>query len=63
MANWLTNTAGAAEILGWSTAKVKAAAKSGELPYEQKLPGATGAYLFDTAKLEAIAAAAREVTA
>lgn len=50
-------TAGAAaEILGWSLAKVKRQARVGELPWRIKLDGRTGAYLFDRHVIEAIAA-------
>lgn len=45
-----------AAILGWSTAKVKRHAKSGELPYAHKMLGETGAYLFDRVVIETIAA-------
>lgn len=42
----LIGTAEAADILGWSRAKVKRAAQSGDLPHAVKMPGGTGAYLF-----------------
>jgi len=48
----LIGTADAATILGWSRAKVKRAAKAGELPHAVKMPGDTGAYLFHRAVIE-----------
>jgi len=42
-----------AESKGCSTATVKRAALSGELPYELKMPGASGAYLFTREAVEA----------
>ena len=45
----------AAEILGWSVAKVKRAARSGDLPTVAKLSGATGAYVFDRSVIEFVA--------
>lgn len=45
----------AAAILGWSRAKVKRAAISGELPHAMKMPGETGAYLFHRAVVEMVA--------
>jgi len=50
----------AAQILGWSRSKVKQDAAAGRLPYEQKLPGKTGGYLFHRSVIETIAA--QEVT-
>jgi hypothetical protein len=41
----LIGTAAAADLLGWSRAKVKREAKAGRLPYEHKMPTVTGAYL------------------
>lgn len=48
----LIGTGDAATILGWSRAKVKRAAKTGELPHAVKMPGDTGAYLFHRAVIE-----------
>lgn len=46
-----------AEILGWSIAKVKREALDGALqPYATKLPGQTGAYVFDRDAIDRIAA-------
>jgi hypothetical protein len=53
----LIGSADTAAILGWSLAKVKRAAKSGDLPVALKLPSETGAYLFDRAAIEALAEA------
>lgn len=44
-----------ASALGWSRAKVKRAAKAGELPHAVKMPGDTGAYLFHRAVITMIA--------
>lgn len=52
----LIRTGEAASLLGWSVAKVKQAALSGDLPYVQKLDGRTGAYLFDRDEIARIAA-------
>jgi hypothetical protein len=52
----LIGTPQAATILGWSRAKVKREAKAGRLPYEHKMPTATGAYLFHRSVIETIAA-------
>ena len=46
----------AARVLGVSGASVKRAAQSGVLPVALKMPGATGAYLFDRKAVEALAA-------
>ena len=48
----------AAKVLGWSLARVKRAAKAGELPYAYKVKGGTGAYLFHRAVIEMKAKAA-----
>lgn len=48
----IIGTSDAARILGWSIAKVKREAKDGRLPFEAKLPGETGAYLFHRAVIE-----------
>jgi hypothetical protein len=50
----------AADILGWSLAKVKREALNGALPVALKMEGNTGAYLFERS---AIAAKAEEVAA
>lgn len=52
----LIGTPEAATILGWSKAKVKREAKAKRLPYEHKLRGDTGAYLFHRGVIETIAA-------
>lgn len=52
----LIGTGAAAETLGWSRAKVKREAKAGRLPYELKMDGETGAYLFHRSVIETIAA-------
>lgn len=52
----LIGTADAAEILGWSRAKVKREAQARRLPYEHKMPTQTGAYLFHRSVIETIAA-------
>jgi hypothetical protein len=51
----LIGTAGAADLLGWSRAKVKREAKAGRLPYEHKMPTVTGAYLFHRSVIQTIA--------
>lgn len=51
----LIGTTEAAEILGWSRAKVKREAMSGGLPVAQKMPGDTGAYLFHRSTVQLIA--------
>jgi predicted DNA-binding transcriptional regulator AlpA len=43
----LLSAAETAELLGYSVATIKRRAKDGTLPVAMKLPGATGAYLFD----------------
>jgi excisionase family DNA binding protein len=50
----LIGTTEAAELLGWSRAKVKREAASGRLPFAQKMPGGTGAYLFHRSILEVV---------
>lgn len=52
----LIGTAQAAELLGWSRAKVKREAKDGHLPFELKMDGDTGAYLFHRSVITTIAA-------
>jgi hypothetical protein len=52
----LIGTAAAADLLGWSRAKVKREAKAGRLPYEHKMPTVTGAYLFHRSVIQTIAA-------
>lgn len=51
----LVGTTDAAAILGWSLAKTKRWARSGDLPCAVKMPGETGAYLFHRAVVEMIA--------
>jgi len=48
--------ADAARILGYSIAHTKRLALKGDVPTIGKLPGRTGAYLFDRAAVEALAA-------
>ena len=45
-----------AHKLGWSRSKVKREAKEGRLPFALKMPGDTGAYLFDAAVIAELAA-------
>lgn len=52
----LITTAQAADLLGVTVAWVNKLAASGRLPVAQKLPGRTGAYLFDRAAVESHAA-------
>lgn len=51
----IIGSAEAAAILGWSLAKVKRDAKAERIPVHAKLPGDTGAYLFDRSAIERIA--------
>lgn len=55
----LLTTAEVAEILGCSVATVKRRALVGDIPYAQKLPGETGAYLFDRVTIERLVAERR----
>jgi hypothetical protein len=55
----IIGTVEAARILGWSIAKVKREAKEERLPFEAKLPGETGAYLFHRGVIEQRAASER----
>lgn len=50
----LVGTTEAADILGWSIAKVKREAKSGRLPIALKMAGETGAYLFHRSTVDLI---------
>lgn len=59
----LIGTGQAAELLGWSRAKVKREAKKNRLPYELKMEGDTGAYLFHRSVIETIAANRAKVEA
>lgn len=52
----LVGSAEAAELIGWSLRKVIREATAGRLPHVHKLPGQTGAYLFDRSVIETIAA-------
>jgi excisionase family DNA binding protein len=54
----LLSTKEVAVILGKSKATVKRLALTGKLPHAAKVPGDTGAYLFDKAAVEAFKAAA-----
>lgn len=47
-------TAEAAKILGVSVRTVHRQAESGELPFEMKLPGPRGAYVFDEDAIRAL---------
>lgn len=49
----LITTGQAAELLNVSHSTVARAARRGELPYVQQLPGSKGAYLFDPDVIEA----------
>lgn len=51
-------SAEAAELLGWSRAKVKREAQSGAIPVALKMPGETGAYLFLRSDIEQLIQAA-----
>ena len=46
----------AADRLNVSARTIQRWAQNGELPYAAQLPGATGAYVFDLAAVEALAA-------
>ena len=48
-------TAEAAQILGVSVRKIHRLVASGELACEMKLPGTTGAYVFDEDAIRALA--------
>lgn len=52
----LISTAEAARILNVHVATLNRMAKAGEVPAAMKLPGKTGAYLFDRKVIEARAA-------
>ena len=61
-----TRLLGVADVSGWTgytIDAVKRAAKSGELPVALKMPGKTGAYLFDKADVAEWAARRAGVTA
>lgn len=49
-------TAEAARILDLDTSTVLKMTKAGAIPYTYKIPGRTGAYLFDRRVIERIAA-------
>jgi hypothetical protein len=51
----LITTAQAAERLALSIWHVAKLARTGQLPYAQKLPGQKGAYLFDPAVIDQLA--------
>lgn len=59
----LIGTAAVADLLGWSRTKVKREAQAGRLPYEHKVDGQTGAYLFNRTVIEVIAANRRRAEA
>ena len=48
----LLNTKQVAEILEKSIRTVNRMAEGGDLPYIAKMPGPTGAYLFDRSEIE-----------
>lgn len=48
----LVSTAEAADLLGMRVRTVQRRAKEGRLPVAQKLPGTTGAYLFNKQVIE-----------
>lgn len=48
----LLTTAQVRDITGWSITSINRWALLGDLPVARKLPGATGAYLFDRAAVE-----------
>lgn len=48
-------TQGAATRLGVDRTTITRMVQSGELPAKEKLPGRTGAYLFDPAVIERVA--------
>lgn len=56
-ADRLVPTTEVAAMLGIHVATVVRRAQAGEIPYAVKLPGETGAYLFDRAEVERVKAA------
>lgn len=52
----LLTTTDAGRILGKSARTVQRMAEAGEIPIAQKLPGPNGAYLFDPADVDTLAA-------
>lgn len=48
----LLTTSEVAELTGWSITSIQRWAGNGDLPYERKLPGRTGSYLFSRAVVE-----------
>ena len=54
--DWIP-TAEVAEMMNCHVATVVRRAQAGEIPVAMKLPGETGAYLFDRAVIEALVAA------
>ena len=52
----LINATEAGNILGYSARTVKRMANAGQLPYAAKLPGTTGAFVFDRSAIVARAA-------
>lgn len=53
--NETIGTVEAAEILGWSTTKLKVEAQHGRVPTIGKMRGKTGAYLFSRSTIEHLA--------
>lgn len=53
----LIPTADVARMLGLHVATVVRRVQAGEIPYAMKLPGETGAYLFDRKDIERLKAA------
>lgn len=51
----VVTVAAAAELTGLDPKTVNRMIRSGELPYEQKLPGKTGAYLLSGAVVQSLA--------
>ncbi len=58
----LITTAQVAEVLGITVAWANKQAAAGRLPVVQKLPGRTGAYLFDRSAIEVEAGKRRQQT-
>lgn len=55
----IIGTAEVSALLGWSVAKVKREALAERLPVHAKLPGETGAYLFERSAIEALCTASQ----
>jgi predicted DNA-binding transcriptional regulator AlpA len=48
----LMTVAEVVELTGWSTTSINRWARAGALPYERKLPGRTGSYVFRRSVIE-----------